>query len=195
MSLLSWDSVLQQGFLVPFQSTFSSPSLLHSIYMTLKLFLLLVDFLRAWNLLCSSFKSNSLWVRQSWRRVAVTFWFVLWVQDMFVTGDVLLAPCYIMSSRAVLAAGLSMQTQQHLARPVLTSFTCQKQFGNHRVVCRTPLGQRRRVSMQTWMADACASDQYEVSRRKKTPTSVLQFSRVVFLFIHLVGLKEIVFLI
>lgn len=35
--------------------------------------------------------------------------FVLFIQDMFVNGGILLAPCYMESTRAVLPVGLSMK--------------------------------------------------------------------------------------
>jgi len=84
-SLLNWGSILLQDFLVYCQNTISSPSPLPSLCMTLELLLFLVAFLRAWTLLCSYFKSSSLWVRQRWRQSCCHFLkSVLCVQDTLV---------------------------------------------------------------------------------------------------------------
>lgn len=160
--------MLIQDFLVPFQNT-SSPSPF-VICMILKLFLFfLVAFLGAWTLLSFSLKSNSLWVRQSWRRsCCCSLNFVLCVQDTFVNGGILLAPCYVESTRAVLTVGLSMKIWLDL---------CWHHLPVHSRLGITvwPIGQDfARGEKSQSSRDSCASGECGVSRKDKIPTSVLQ---------------------
>lgn len=60
------------------------------------------------------------------------------------------------------------------------------------MVCRAMLCQSIKVSMQTWMAEIPVPVNVEC---QGDTTSVLQFSRVVFLLVYLMRLKEIVLVI
>lgn len=106
---------------------------------------LFAGILGAWTLLFHSLKSSSLWVRQIWRQSCCCFLnFLSFLARKCLQMVAFCWLCAVWRAPELSCFGIG---HENLARPVLASFTCSKQFGDHWVVHRAELCWRRKVSV------------------------------------------------